>query len=80
MTSYKLIQDYMPSLGRGMLWSQDTEDGGGERCLLARYRLVPEVAAMVTSEKPQPIFQCEVPVKSPTLGEARMEIAESPCV
>ena len=60
-----------------MLWPQDTEDGSGERSLLAKHRLVPGVAAMVTSEKPQPLSQCEGPVKSLTLGEARTQIAES---
>lgn len=31
---------------------------------------------MVTSEKPQPIPQLEVPVKSPALGEAKAQAAE----
>lgn len=32
---------------------------------------------MVTSEKPQPLPQLEVPVKSPALGEAKAQAAES---
>lgn len=48
-----------------------------ERSLLATHRLVPGVAAMVTSEKSQSLSQCEVPVKSPTLGEARTRTAKS---
>lgn len=58
-----------------MLWPQDIEDGSRERSLLARHRLVPGEEAMVTSGKPQPLFQCEMPMKSPTLGEARTQIA-----
>jgi len=30
----------------------------------------------VTSEKPQSLSQCEVPMKSPAMGEARIQTAE----
>lgn len=60
-----------------MLWPQGTEGGSGERFLLAKHRLVAGEEAMVTSEKPQPLSQLEVPVKSPALGEARGQAAES---
>lgn len=38
-----------------MLWLRDTEDGSGERSLLARHRRVPGEEAIVTSEKLQPL-------------------------
>lgn len=54
-----------------MLWPQDMEGGSGERSLLATHRLVPGEEAMVASEKPQPLSQCEVPVKSPAVGRSQ---------
>lgn len=60
-----------------MSWPQDTEVERGNRFLLAKHRLVPGVAAMVTCEKPQLLSQCEVPFKSPIPGKARIQITES---